>query len=292
MIKLPNNGWEISMSESKAFVDVDQRQYSYFSALWKSFYSKSLYIDIVKRWKGFGFVYLMIMVMVFSAPVSLVIVKQALTNLDENIIQPITQLPQFKVTDGKVDFDHPMPYVINNQRTGKPALIVDTTGQIKSLNAKGMGSVSTLITSDTLYVRSFANELNKQKLGKIGVTEVFDGKHFVESIPVNKMRWVFKLSVYPIVACILFGVLIVMLMMFAALSQIMASTVMHFQMRYKQATRVAFVAATPFIVVTGVCYALFKYNNWVGIIQFLVLLGYFIFAVRVNKKVAKQLVHT
>ena len=51
--------------------NIDSPNYTYWQALYKAFYSWWLYVDVGKRWKGYGFLYLLLAVAVFSMPVSL-----------------------------------------------------------------------------------------------------------------------------------------------------------------------------------------------------------------------------
>src|SRR5476651_2545843 len=50
---------------------IDAPVYGYWKALYMSFYSRRLYVDIGKRWHGFGLVYLLLAIAVLSLPFAL-----------------------------------------------------------------------------------------------------------------------------------------------------------------------------------------------------------------------------
>ena len=50
---------------------LDAPIYNYWQALYRSFYSGRLYIDVIKRWRGFGALYLLLAISLASIPLSL-----------------------------------------------------------------------------------------------------------------------------------------------------------------------------------------------------------------------------
>lgn len=279
------------MAKSQDFVVMDKPQHSYIQALYQSFFSKSLYIDVVKRWQGFAFIYLMFLIGVICIPLSIYTATSSWQGLENSLLKPLAKLPTITISQGKVYFPHPMPYYIMNEETGKPAIVVDTTGKNNKLNERQYKDVAVLVTKENIYVRGFNKEIQKQPLSAFSMAQQFNGKQILGSYNIQTLKRLFQFSVYPILVSFLFGVILVTLMLFALIGQIISKTVMHFDMNYKQAVRLTFVASTPYMLFAFIGIILGFTSIAICLLEFFVLLGYFFFGLMANRKYAKQLVH-
>jgi hypothetical protein len=49
-------------------MNAESRRFTYLDALWQSFFSHSLYLDVASRWRGVGFLYLLFIVILGWVP--------------------------------------------------------------------------------------------------------------------------------------------------------------------------------------------------------------------------------
>jgi hypothetical protein len=238
---------------------IDAPMYNYWQALYMSFYSGRLYVDVAKRWRGFGVLYLLLVIAITSIPLSLRIVYDFNQYFDEQMILPLTKIPPLYVQNGGVLFDKPMPFFIKN-KAGAVVAIVDTTGKVKSIDST-YPQLSILITKNKLYFRpprfhlffdapkemrpedTFVQPVDKAS------NEVFDAKAWISSSGIMTLKRMTELFVYPLVMMFIFGLYVVLMLALAFLGQLFAVIIFKFKMPYKMAARIFLVASTVQIVV-------------------------------------------
>lgn len=288
------------MTKEKALRDVDAPFYNYWQALYLSFFSSRLYVDVAKRWRGLGILYLLLLMAIITFPFALRMTIDFNHYFTKEIIEPLTKLPKLIVQNGKVSLDKPMPYLIKNDQ-GEVVSIVDTTGTVKTIDST-FPALSTLITRDKfiyrlpppkfffvttemkdsspILVQSFSEQMN----------EVFDGKQWVETSGMERARILSILSIYPTIILMFSVVYLVFFLAFALLAQFLAKLFMKVSLTYKQAYRLLMVSATPQIAVLVLCVTF----NWIffglGLLLILLLAGYFSFAVLSLKRESNKLV--
>ena len=99
------------------------------SALWGSFYSADLYRDVVFRWKGIGFVYLMLVLAICWLP-SAARWFRATQDFDGAEVQAlVARLPTVSIEDGVMSADPPGRHVIPLEEDGEieGVIIIDDT---------------------------------------------------------------------------------------------------------------------------------------------------------------------
>src|ERR1700734_1902704 len=104
----------------------DKRKYSIWSAFVFSFFSKDLYQDVGKKWKGTGFGYLVLIVALIWIPRA----AWWQCQICDGLPGFVQQIPQFKIEKGVFSSSVKQPYFLLTDNSG---LIVDTTGKINSL---------------------------------------------------------------------------------------------------------------------------------------------------------------
>ncbi|ASQ46101.1 DUF1189 family protein [Legionella clemsonensis] len=286
--------------EKQALRKIDAPLYNYFQAIILSFYSRRLYVDVGKRWKGFGMLYLLLVMFLFTLPFGLRIISDFDTFFEQQLIEPIKQLPPIYIQNGEVSFDKPMPYFIKNE-SGEVVSIIDTTGAIKSIDDT-YPHLATLITKDKFYYRVpspqffFTKQPNKEKdpvyvqpLSK-DINQIFDGKTWVESSGLSRVKLVSQLIIYPTIALVFFAIYLVFLLVFALMGQFLARLFFHLTISYKQTARLLAVSLTPQILflVSGLTL------DWLfpgfGLVLIILLAFYFSFAVISLKRESQKLV--
>lgn len=262
--------------------------YGYWGALYHSFYSRQLYVDVGKRWKGFAFVYLLLTIAILSIPFALIIGSTFNEFFTQEIINPLLKLPTIYVQNGEASIDKPMPYLIENNK-GQVVLIVDTTGVVNEFSAK-YPNLSILINKDKMSYRIptpqfFKNnqpEVNTripivQKFNK-GANSVFDGKNLVNDGAMTRLKYLSELMTYPIIIAILFSFFIVMFPVIALLAQVFARVFFAFQITYPQACRLLIVSSTPMLLALLIFLSANIMFSGMGIILIALLGAYYSFA--------------
>jgi hypothetical protein len=110
-------------------MDVEPKRFTYFDALWQSFFSRSLYIDVAKRWGGVGFLYLLFIVIIGLLPSTAKLqigLQQIRGDEAEGILR---QIPEITITDGVASTNVETPQFIKDPHNGKVLAIIDFTGR-------------------------------------------------------------------------------------------------------------------------------------------------------------------
>jgi hypothetical protein len=289
------------MSKKKQALQVtDKPIYSYWQALFMSFYSGRLYVDVAKRWKGLGILYLFLLITIVSIPLSARIVYDFHQYFDQQMVMPLAKLPTMYVQNGQVVFDKPMPYFIKNN-AGAVVTIVDTTGQITSIDAS-YPQLTILITKNKLYFRPpkfhlFLDTIEQTKTGDIFVqpmdksgNEVFDGGAWIESSGILKLRLLTEVIIYPLILMFIYGMYALLMLALAFIGQLFAQIIFKFKLPYKMAARMFLVAATPQIVVFFALLTTNMFFTGVGLLYMVLLAVYFYYAVLCVKRESNKLV--
>lgn len=286
--------------QKKSLRKIDAPFYGYWQALVLSFFSRRLYVDVGKRWSGLGIIYLLLAIFIFSIPFSLRIILEFNQFFEQEIIEPLKQLPPIVIQNGQVSFDKKMPYFVKN-KSGMVVSIIDTTGTVTTID-KTYPALTTLITKDKFFYRVpspkffFTKDMNQtedavyaQPLSK-NLNQIFDGNSWVSSSGIMRVKLLSQIIIYPTIALLFFVLYLIFLLVFALMGQFIANLFFHFSISYKQSSRLLMVSATPQIAVLllGLTF------NWLftgfGLLLIILLAAYFGFAVLSLKRESQQLV--
>lgn len=288
------------VESKKALRDVDAPLFNYFQALYYSFFSKKLYVDVGKRWRGFGFKYLFLLTCIATIPFSVRVIADFKHFYEEQVVAPLLKLPPITIQNGKVSLDKPMPYLIKNN-DGQIVTIVDTTGKIKTITNE-YPDLTTLITQDEFIYRVpsptlfFSNNVEtsprpiyKQKLND-NINQVFDGKAWVSSSGILNLKYLSEAIIYPMIVCLFFSVYLVLILVFGLMGQFVSKLFFNFSLRYKQAVRLLTVSITPQLFLLLFTLAFSAAFPGLGIVLLLLFAGYFSFSILALKKESQTLV--
>ena len=280
---------------------IDAPVYRYWQALFLSFYSSKLYLDVYKRWRGVGVVYLFLLFSIALIPFALRIILSFNQYFDEQLIYPIESLPTLNIEEGKVVVHQHMPYRIRNPK-GELVAIVDTTGAIKSINNKKYPYLSLLITEDTIYFKSpnpepyfhtpssvMFNKVHSQSV-KDQIDQVFDVK---ESLKLASILWFKRLTdlmIYPLILSVFLGVFSVFILFFSFFGQLLSIIVFKFKLTFRQACRIYIVSSTPQIWLFCILQALNYKLPYGGIVLMSMAAVYFSYAVIIIRRDSQNMV--
>ncbi len=262
--------------------------YRIWQALYLCFYSMRLYIDVGKRWTGYGIRYLFLMIAVWSIPMAVKMGIDFNRIFNQQLVEPLLIIPTIYIQNGEANFDKPMPYLIKNKQ-GEVVLIVDTTGKVNDFSS-AYPKLTVLINKDKVSFRmpilpllgkATKNDHNKplvQYFNK-GDNLVFDGKKIVEQNSFGQWKIVAQLMVYPVVFSIFFGMFLFMFLVFGFLGQLFTRIFFSFNITVKTSCRLFMVAVTPMMFTLLIMeLAKFLFPGF-GFLLVIVLIAYYSFAV-------------
>ncbi|MFI4963275.1 MAG: DUF1189 family protein, partial [Legionellales bacterium] len=256
--------------------------------------------DVGKRWTGVAFLYLLLVIILFSIPLGARVCLQFNTMFEESIIGPLAKLPTLYIQNGSISFEKPMPYFIKDPK-GEVVLIVDTTGVINSFPNE-YPKLTTLINKNVIFFKlPSPNILNSpnppvnnaapiaQYLDP-NVNSVFEGSQFVSNSSILKLKIISLVLIYPIIVSAICSFFMIMFPVVALLGQVFSNIFFAFQIRYTQALRLLIVSSTPMLLVLFVHITLNNPFKWMGFILIPILIAYFTFALRALKSESMQVV--
>lgn len=260
LVKLLEKELGTGMAKTKnKLKPINTPDFGYWNALYLSLYSKRLYIDVGKRWKGYGILYLLLLIALWSIPFSIKLGFDFIDLFNEQVTEPLSAIPTIYVQNGQATFDKPMPFLVKNKKN-EVVLIVDTTGEVNDFSDK-YPQLSILINKDKVSFRmpgfgSFAgiaaaNNANKPLVQYFNKSEnvVFDGKQIVRQDTFARWKYGAQLMIYPIVLSVFFFMFLTIFMILGFLGQLFAQIFFSFRITLQQSCRILMVAATPMMLV-------------------------------------------
>ena len=213
-----------------------------------SFFSKRLYRDVGRNWKGANFAYLFLLLAICCIPATLHLRNTMLKSIETSQVDLLNQLPDISIRNGQAFADVKQPHYINN-RSGDALAIIDTTG---SMNYIADPTVMVLLTETKLIVRRGKNLFNAFDLE--GIEDFSVDKHAVNGWLQTLRETVAPLS-YGIFLMLSY-VLAVLTMLLMAIVGLILSSFMNGQLKFSEALRIASVAATPAIIFVSISAAM------------------------------------
>ncbi|KTD09216.1 hypothetical protein Lgra_2451 [Legionella gratiana] len=280
---------------------IDTPNYRYWSALYMSFYSRLLYVDVGKRWKGFGLLYLLFAIALFSIPLVIRMDLSLNDSFQKQIIEPLEELPIFYIQDGNVVFDKPMPYLVKDDQ-GHVVIIIDTTGKINDFSK--YPSLTILVNKNKISLRVPGTQLLNMTQSDISndppvVQEfdketnlVFDGKIVAKEQRITNLNYFAQVLMYPIVVAILFSMFVTFFLVAGFLGQLFSSIFFSFNIGFKQSCRLLVVAGTPMLLLMIFMLTINYLFRGSGFILLPVLIGYYSFALYALRAESRRMAKT
>lgn len=278
MLKLPGRKKKLHQPEIK-------NVYSYFQAIYMSFYSSDLYADVGLRWKGFSIFYLVLVCCIASIPLvakEYIVQKQ---NFDDKLIPLVKKIPPLKIIKGKISVDVPLPYTINEVGTDTPYIIIKekvTPEFIDSTPAKIIVSKDAIYSKVLVSDKPQKNEFSDKDTGIITPEQLI--------VLYSKIKFYLLFLLYPIISMIAFGTSVVSLLVLSYLMCFFCKVVLRFSVKFQVSARLMFVASTPQLFLFFIAYALNLTGYTVSLLLFTVLMLYYFFGLRSFKMNMKQMV--
>jgi len=139
--------------------------YSTFQALYLSFFSRELYQDIARNWKGLCLPYLLFILVIFWIPEIMNMHRTISDFIADEGPNYVEQIPVITIAKGEVSIKEEMPYTIYDKKNKTPFAIIDTTGKTTSLDNS---PAHVLVTKNMLVARKDEKEVRSLPLTDLG----------------------------------------------------------------------------------------------------------------------------
>jgi len=253
------------------------KQFSIFAAPFYSFFSRELFVDVGRRWGAKTFVYLLLVLALSWIPM-MISMRSAWTEFLSGDAPAVTeQIPPITIENGHVSADVEQPHFIRTSEPDEVFAIIDTTGEITSLDGT---TARMLLTESHLIARKNDNETRVYDLSAVQQFEL-DGPK-VENWLRLFGTWGLIL-LYPLLVVGSYVYRIVQALFYSVFGLVFAKN-MQSRLDYSGILRVTVVAVTPALVLKtllGLGGASFPFS-WV--VYSLVAIGYVAFGVAANRE--------
>jgi hypothetical protein len=219
------------------------RQYAGVHALFMSFFSPRLYRDVAAHWRGTGFLYLLLLLALSWVPVMVKVQLASRRFAASELPRVSRDFPAIDLRAGRASSPVQQPYTMRDPATGRPLLVLDTSGTITSLDTT---RAPFLLTADTLHFHDQwrgARKVPLRYLPDVSLTgEKLEG--WMEAFA----PWI-GIALYPValLASLLVRILVAALLALLALAIGLA---LRRGITYRAGLRLACVAMTPAILVS------------------------------------------
>lgn len=251
------------------------KRHSTVHALYMSFYSSSLYRDVRANWRGIAFLHLFLLLAICWIPIMFKLQSRLNHFINNEAPKIIRQIPEITITDGIVSTREKKPYYIKDADTGETLLLIDTTGEITSIEDY---DAVMLLTKTQLIVKRNAIETRSFDLSQVKSFSIDQLTLFRWSEAIQ--QWLILL-LYPFALFFSYFYRLAQALLYAAIGMLLAK-IFHAQLRYQELLSLSLIALTPVIIVnTAYNYMDIRVPFW-WLLSFTVAMGYLAFAVKAN----------
>ncbi len=233
---------------------IDKRQFGLWKAFFFAFFSPRVYVDVAKRWTGLCLSYFLFMIVIVTLPFGVRFEWAVHQYYKDHVFDLVHNLPPISIENGQVEFNHFMPYRINNQ-AGDTIGMIDTTGLNTDIDHRIDPELTWLLTNNALHFNppdlkimpNLKIELEKSKHTEIfdeDVDGVIDINNSFGTIWPKLLIYGFAFLIYPCVVFVFFGVLGTIFAAFAWAAQYYVWAVFRYRINYRAVYRLLIVALT------------------------------------------------
>ncbi len=252
------------------------RRYTLLHPLFMAFFSKSLYQDVGRNWKGPGLVFLFSTVALCTIPFVLLLQWELSDVLNEQAPRIVRQMPAIKISKGKVSIDKPEPYYVKDDKSGDPLIIFDTTGKVRSL----AGSKAVMLVSQAAV--TVRNEDGRTRTIDLSGVDDFSLDRRLLYTWIEELSKSLFFILYPLAVFFSFLIRLIEVVILALLASLLTKSPGP-PLSYRTYMRLAAVSMTPAMVLG----ALFNIAGSVLALWWLTSIpltaAYLLFAVKVNR---------
>ncbi|HMK43820.1 MAG TPA: DUF1189 family protein [Dissulfurispiraceae bacterium] len=249
--------------------------------LYLSFYSKAVYRDVVRYWKGAGLFYLFSLVALCTISGMVKLDGQLTSFVGGEAPAYVKQLPTLTISKGRLSLPENRPYFINDPESGQTVAVIDTSGQIPTLDQT---QARILVTSTQLIMKTSAEplvlQLSQLEDAVLDHQKIFALLDFLSD-------WL-AILFYPIALIMNFLYRLAQLLIFSLLA-VSCARLMKLALGFKAIMRLTAIALTPMIVMNTLAsfFGLGMPFEWALYISLAA--GYILFGVRAVQEEQKTI---
>jgi hypothetical protein len=250
-------------------------RYHILAPLVLSFYSKSLYQDVGRNWRGKAFLYLLLLVIISWVPVLIRMQADFAKFVDSEGSGMVQQMPHITIKNREVSTDVETPYFIKNPKTGKTVIIIDLTGKFTSLEGSEAGF---LLTKNQLIAKRSARETRVYDLSS--VTDLSIDRPTMERWLRFARGWL-GVVLFPVAVAGSYAYRLVQAFIYGLIGLLFAKY-SHASLDYMALVRLELITITPVLLLDTVLdLSSVKVPYW-PFLCFLIAMGYLYFGVKAN----------
>lgn len=243
-----------------------------------SFFSKELYIDVGQNWKGVNFLYLLLLLAVCLIPTMIKIHADVTDFVNNEAPVIVNQVPEIVITDGQVSIKETQPYYIKDPDSDKILAIIDTTGQIESLENT---DALCLLTKTRVMLHKSEVETQIFDLSNVKAFSM-DSERVTGWLHVG--RKFLAVGIYPFALFGSYVFRIVQALIYAAVGLLFAFWC-KVRLSYATLLRLAVVAMTPCLLAKTIFGIADIHLPYATLIFLMITLAYLFFAVKANSEI-------
>lgn len=252
-------------------------RYGMISALFMSFYSKSLYRDVGKNWGGKAFLYLLFVLAlswIWPTFQSQKIVNQYFSNNADTFF---AQVPLIEVKNGKVITPENKPYIISDPDTKANLVIIDTSGQYTTLDNVDAG---VLITQNQIISKPKPEQIRIDMIPETANVLIEPEK--IQGMLRSYLGYMW-IPLFLVVVLLSFLGRIVLALLYAVLGKVF-SGITGSRVSYGTIVQIVLVAITPALVISSVLDAMKIQFAYQLLFNFLLTTGYMFYGILANRE--------
>ncbi len=218
---------------------MNRKKYKLLQMPLMAFFSKRIYRDVGRNWKGANLAYLFLLLAVCCIPAAIGIRREVQRSARGSHLAFLDQIPEIDITNGTASIDQREPIYLSNG--GTPFAILDTTGSMNYIEDENIWA---LLTESELIVR-----LGKRQFGTLDLSRIAN-LHIDRQVVAGWIR-ALQESIAPLsygVFLLLSYILAVLVLLVVAVVGLILSMAMRAALGYSGILRIATVAATPSII--------------------------------------------
>ncbi len=250
------------------------KKYSMFQAPYLSFFSRAFYQDVGKNWKRVAFGYLLLLLAVLWIPVMITAHAMLSDVITREAPRFVNQIPKITITSGEVSIDKPVPYSIIDPDSGEQILLIDTSGEITSVEQT---EALALLTKDKLMIRQqHRSEIRVYDLSSVDAITI--DSDMARTIVEAFRRW-FAVFAYPFAVLGSYAFRIIQALIYALFGMLFAR-ILKVTLDYPALLRLSVMAVTPVLIIKTIATVFSIALPVPGLLGFAIAMAYLFFGVR------------
>lgn len=242
---------------NNALRQIDVPLFGYWRGLLYSFFSPAFYVDVAKRWRGVGILYLLLLVSVVTVLPAIKAMLVFNRFFQEDILQPIGALPAMYIKNGTLRLDKPMPYFVRNTKN-QVIMVIDTKSNKLWMDDPHYPDVTTVFKKKLILYRVPRVSLihSQPVLSKTEIYQkalpsgeggdgVFDGTTWLQMTHIARVPYILDSVMYPAMVAFFFTMGLLSLLGFAMLAQVISYTIFKCTLTYPESARLLICSTTP-----------------------------------------------